>query len=119
MEKTVILNSEACGYSYFVTIGKTIIACGTGGNVHKLDIIRAVVVADNSRKKYSFLSRFGLIPAELEFDVDVDIHLGDGSIIEVHSSEPKFLKKLLPYIWELHKNPRIEFYGNSYLKGGK
>ena len=115
MEKTVILNTQQCGYSYFVTVGKMIIACGALGNIKKLDIVRAVVVADRSKKQHSFLSRMGLVPAELTFDVDVDIYLGDGSRIEVHSSEPKFLKKLLPYIWELHKNPRVEFYGKSYL----
>ena len=119
MEKTVILNQEECGYSYFATIGKTIVACGLKGGVRKLDIIRVLVIKDNSKKHYSFLSRFGLCPAELKYNVDVDIYLGDGSVIEVRSSEAKFLKKLLPYIWELHKNPRIEFYGNTYLNGGR
>ena len=116
MEQTVILNQETCGYSYFATIGKTIVACGLKGGVKKLDILRVVVVADNSKKKYSFLSRMGLVPAEFVYDVDVDIFLGDGSVIEVHSSEPKFLKKLLPHIWELHRNPRVEFYGNNSLR---
>lgn len=112
MEKTTILNQVDCGYSYFVTIGKTIFACSLLGGVKKLDIQRAIVVAENSKKKHSLLSRFGLVAPEFRFDVDVDIFLTDGSKIEVHSSEAKFLKKLLPYIWELHKNPRTEFYGN-------
>lgn len=117
MEKTVILNQDVCGYSYFATMGKMIIACGVKGGVRKLDILRVIVVADDSKKKYSFLSRMGLAPAEFEYDVHVDIILADGSVIEVHSSEPKFLKKLLPHIWELHRNPRVEFYGNTYLGG--
>ena len=111
MEKTTILNQEVCGFNYFVTVGKMIIACNRQGGVKKLDIIRVIVVADNSKKRYSFLGRFGLVPPEFTFDVDVDIFLGDGTKIEVHSSEQKFLKKLLPYIWELNKNPRVEFYG--------
>lgn len=116
MEKTVILNHAECGYDYFVTVGKMIVACGRRG-VNKLDILRVIVVADNSKKTYSFLGRLGLVPAELTFDVHVDIYLGDGSVLEVHSSEAKFLKKLLPYIWELQRNPRVEFYGNT--KGGR
>lgn len=114
MEKTVILNQEECGYTYFATMGKTIIACGMKGGVRKLDILRVIVVADESKKKYSFLGRLGLVPAEFEYEVHVDIYLNDGSVLEVYSTEAKFLKKLLPYIWELHRNPRMEFYGNTY-----
>ena len=119
MEKTVILNQKDCGYSYFTTIGKVVIACGVKGGVRKLDIKRVIVISDNSKKRNGFLSYLGLAPAELVYDVDVDIYLKDGSIIEVHSSEPKFLKKLVPYIWELHKNPRVQYYGNTYLNGGR
>lgn len=113
MEKTVILNQNNCGFTYFMCIGKTIMACGWKGGIKKLDIKRVIVISNKSRKNYGFLSRFGLAPAELEYDVDVDIYLQDDSVIEVHSSEPEFLRKLLPYIWELHKNPRVEFYGNT------
>lgn len=118
MEKTVILNQDECGYTYFVTMGKTIVACGMKGGVKKLDILRAVIIDDSSKRKYSFLARMGLVPAVFEYDVLVDIYLGDGSIIEVHSSEAKFLKKLLPHIWELHRNPRVEFYGDTNLRVG-
>lgn len=112
MEKTVILNQTECGYSYFVTMGKMIIACGKGG-VQKLDILRVIVIADNSVKHISFLSKVKLATPEINYDVDVDIFLNNGVKIEVHSSEPKFLKKLLPYVWELRKkNPRMEFYGD-------
>lgn len=111
-EKTVILNQAECGYSYFVTMGKMIIACGKGG-VQKLDILRVIVIADNSVKHVSFLSRVKLAGPEINYDVDVDIFLNNGVKLEVHSSESKFLKKLLPYVWELKKkNTRMEFYGD-------
>ena len=117
MEKTVILNQNVCGYTNFITIGKAVIAYGIKGGVKKLDIERAIVVANNSKRKYGFLSRFGLTPAEFVFDVDVDIYLKDGSVIEIHSSEPKFLKKLVPYIKELHKDVREVFYNRT--NGGR
>lgn len=118
MEKTEILNSEDCGFDYFVTVGKMIIGCGLRGGVKKLDIIRVVVVGNQTKKKSSFLSNIGLAKADYLFDVDVDIHLADGSLIEVHSSEPKFLQKLVPYVWELQrKNPRVEFYGKTQISG--
>lgn len=110
MEKTVILNQNKCGYSAFLTLGKAIIAYGNKGGVKKLDIHRVIVVAENTRKKYGFLSRMGLEAPAVEFNADVDIFLTDGTLIEVHSTEPAFLKKLLPYIWELRKDPRKEFY---------
>ena len=113
MEKTVILNQDECGYTYFATFGKTIIACGVKGGVRKLDIMRVIVVADESKRKYGLLSRFGLVPAAFEYEVHVDIYLDDGSVLEVYSTEPKFLKKLLPYVWELHRNPRVQFYGDT------
>ena len=116
MEKTEILNTEECGFSYFTTVGKMIIACGLRGGVKKLDIIRVIVVGNQTKKKSSFLANIGLCKPELNFDVDLDIFLADGSKIEVHSTEPNFIRKLTPYIWELQrKNPRIEFYG---LRGG-
>lgn len=117
MEKTVILNREECGYTYFATMGKMIMACGVKGGVRKLDIIRVIIVADESKRMYGFLSRLGLAPTQFKYDVHADIYLDDGSVIEVYSTEPKFLKKLLPYVWELHHNPRVEFYGKT--KGRK
>ena len=119
MEKTVILNQQACGYTNFITIGKTIIAYGMKGGTKRLNkhIDRVIVVANNSKRKYGFLSRFGLTSAEFVFDVDVDIYLKDGSVIEIHSSEPKFLKKLVPYIKELHKDVREVFYNRT--NGGR
>lgn len=108
--ETVILNRDKCGYKSLTTIGKMIFAYGLRGGVTRLDISRVLVVAENSKKRYSFLSRFGITQPELIFDVDMDIYLADGSIIEVHSTDPKFLNKMLPYIWELHMNPRADFY---------
>lgn len=119
MEKTVILNKKECGYSYFVIVGDAIIACGLSAGAQKLDIMRVMVVADESKRKHSGFGIFGHGADEMLYDVDVDIYLADGSKIEVHSSERKFLKKLLPYVWELHKNRRVEFYGDTTLKGGK
>jgi len=113
MEKTVILNKEQCGYSYFVTMGKTIIVCGHKGT-RKLDILRVVVVSDNSIKRPSFLGRQLISSPAIDYDVDMDVYLTDGTEIQIHSSEKKFLRKLMPYIWELRrKDPRIEFYGVS------
>ena len=113
VERTEILNQAECGYNYFVTMRKAIIAVGLKGGVQKLDIIRVIVVADNSAKPVSFLSKLGITKSDINYDVDVDIFVANGAKIEVHSSEPKFLKKLLPYIWELKRNnPRIEFYGD-------
>lgn len=115
MEKTVILNQQACGYTNFITIGKTIIAYGMKGGTKRLNkhIDRVIVVANNSKKQYGFLSRFGLANPEFMFNVDADIYLKDGSVIEIHSSEPKLLTKLLPFIKELHKDPREKFYGKT------
>lgn len=120
VEKTVILNQQTCGYTNFITIGKTIIAYGMKGGTKRLNkhIDRVIVVANNSKKQYGFLSRFGLANPEFMFDVDADIYLKDGSVIEIHSSEPKLLQKLVPYIEELHRNPRVRFYGDTYLQGG-
>lgn len=117
MEKTVILNKEECGHTSITTIGKMMFACSLKGGVTRLDIKRVVVVANNSKKYYGFLSRFGLAPAEITFDVDMDLYLTDNSVIEIHSTDPKFLQKMLPYIYELNKNPREEFYGTT--KGGQ
>lgn len=119
MEKTVILNQAECGHSSIVTVGKMIFAYSMKGGTRRLNIERVLVVANNSKKHYGFLSRFGLAPAELTFDVDLDIYLTDGSVIEVHSSELKFLQKMLPYIKELQRNPREEFYGKKYKQGGR
>lgn len=117
VEKTEIINKAACGYTYFVSVGKMILACGIKGGVKKLDIVRVIVVGDSTKRRYTFLDRLGLGSPTIKFDVDVDIYLADGSIIEVHSSEPKFLKKLTPYIWELkRRNPRIQFYGGTTLR---
>ena len=115
MNKTIILNKEECGYSYFVTIGKTIIACGLGGT-RKLDIIRAVVVADNSVKNPSFLSRQLICKPHILYDVDVDLFLADGTLIKIHSTEKKFLRMIIPYVWELRRNdPRVNFYGEDTI----
>lgn len=112
METTKILNTEKCGYSYFITVGKAIIACGLKGGVHKLNIERVVIVADNSVKNSGVLHTLGLSKAEYLYNVDADIYLEEGNVIAVHTSEEKFLQKLLPYVWELEKeDPRVEFYG--------
>ena len=112
METTEILNSSECGYTYFITVGKTILGCGLKGGVQKLDILRVVIVQDNSVKNQSIWSKLGLTKDKIAYDVDADIYTADGKKIEIHSSEPKFLDKLMPYVWELKKqNPRIEFYG--------
>lgn len=110
MEQTVIINSQECGFTFFNTLGKTIFGCGMKGGIQKLYIKRVIVVAENSRRKYGFLSRAGLAPAEFIYDVDVDIYLEDDTVIQVHSSESGFLKKLLPYVWELNEDPREAFY---------
>lgn len=112
MEATQILNTTECGYNYFVTVGKTIIGCGLKGGVKKLDILRVVIIQDNSVKPNTIWSKLGLSKANIAYDVDADIYTADGNRIEIHSSEEKFLRKLMPYVWELKKkNPRVEFYG--------
>jgi len=119
VEKTVILNSTECGYTYFITVGKAIIGCGLYGGVHKLDIKRVLVISDKSRRQCGTFNIFGSNIRDMTYDIDVDIFLTDGSKIEVHSSDRNFLKKLLPYVWELHTDCRTEFYGRNKNKGGR
>lgn len=110
MSKTVIVNKDKCKYTDFICVGKEVIAYSWKGGIKKLDIKRVIVVNNKTQKKHNLLSFCGLVNAELVFDVDLDMYLQDGSVIEIHTTDPKFLNKLVPYIWELNRNTREEFY---------
>lgn len=105
--ETNVLNKRSCGVDYFITLGKHIYGCSWRNGVKRLRIERVLVLADQTKKKTTLASKLGLENATLQFDVDVDIYLDDGRKIEVQSSDPQFLRKLVPYIWELQRqDPR-------------
>ena len=78
--------------------------------LQKLDIARAIVIQDNTKKESTFWSRWGLDKPITQVNADVDIYLTDGTCIQVNSSDTKLLKKLMKHVWEINLNPRIKFY---------
>lgn len=111
---TTILNADECGYKEFMTIGPLIWGFNGARGNQRLHIMRVIVVQDNTSKDESFWCKLGFAPPQFHWKVDLDIYLEDGTQIQVHTTEPKFLKKMEKYIWELQQQRRhVEFYGQN------
>lgn len=105
---TRILNVDACGFREFMSIGKIVWGFGGSKGDQRLHILRVTVVQDATKKTGSSL----LGKPYFSWDVDLDIYLEDGTKIEVHTTDEKFVRKMMPYCWEIQqKNPRVNFYG--------
>ena len=114
--QTKVLNAEEVGFDnidlYFGRV------CGEKHNrlggldrvPKKLDIVRVIVVSDNTTKESTIWSRWGLNKPITKVNADVDIYLQDGTCIQVNSSNKKLLKKLMKFVWEVTADPRIKFY---------
>lgn len=83
---------------------------GLAGVPKKLDIVRVIVVSDNTKKESTIWSRWGLDKPIKRVNADIDIYLKDGTCIQVNSSNEKLLKKLMKFVWEVNADPRIKFY---------
>lgn len=83
---------------------------GLDGVPKKLDIVRVIVVQDNTKKESTMWSRLGLDKPITHVNADVDVYLTDGTCIQVNSSDTKLLKKLMKFVWEVGTDPRVKFY---------
>ena len=83
---------------------------GLDGVPKKLDIVRVIVISDNTTKESTIWSRWGLDKPITKVNADVDIYLQDGTCIQVNSSNEKLLKKLMKFVWEVNADPRVKFY---------
>ena len=114
--QTKVLNAEEVGFDNIdLCFGQV---CGEKHNrlggldgvPKKLDIVRVIVISDNTTKESTIWSRWGLDKPITKVNADVDIYLRDGTCIQVNSSNKKLLKKLMKFVWELNADPRIKFY---------
>ena len=114
--QTKVLNAEEVGFDnidiYFGRVygEKHNKLGGLDGGPKKLDILRVIVVSDNTTKKSTILSRWGLDKPITKVNADVDIYLRDGKCIQVNSSDERLLKKLMKFVWEVNADPRVKFY---------
>lgn len=110
---TRILNAEECGYKEFMMIGPNLWGFGGSKGNQKLHIMRVIVVDEHT--KVAGHSLFG--KPNYNWDVDLDIYLEDGTKIETHSTNEKFIRRMMTYCWELNKQrPHVNFYGQQEEK---
>ena len=104
---TKVLNTDVCGYASFFWIGSIIWANGPIGSMKsdRINIHRVIVVQDASTTTYGFLGK-----PNISWDVDLDIYLDDGTVIEVHTDDEYFIKKMMKYVWEIRKDDPRKWY---------
>ena len=114
--QTKVLNAEEVGFDninlYFGKVyGEKHNRLGGLDEIpKKLNIVRVIVVSDNTTKESTIWSRWGLGKPIIKVNADVDIYLQDGTCIQVNSSNEKLLKKLMKFVWEVNADPRVKFY---------
>lgn len=87
-QTTTIYNKAICGISDIVPFGKTLLAIGPAG-AQKLNIREVLLVSNNSTIEVGLFGR-----KVTKYDLDMDIVLNTGEIIEVRTSNIKLLKVL-------------------------
>ena len=118
--QTKILNTEEIGFNKLMLMfGKVYgIKCNKLGGIRdapqKLNIIRVIVIKDNTKTESTIWSRLGLDKPIKHINADVDIYVqdkeGNNSVIQINSSDVKLLKVIMKYVWELNADPRVKFY---------